>query len=473
MFMKSILVLLSTIFLTGCGGATKQDRTAPQQPNIIFIMADDLGYRHLGSYGQEKIETPHIDQLAAEGMSFTQSYAGATVCAPSRSVLMTGLHGGHTPVRGNTGGQPIADSDITVAEVLKKAGYATGGFGKWGLGDEGTTGHPLEQGFDEFVGYLHQVHAHFYYPYWLVDGHGKIMLPENEGRKQARYAHDVIVERAIEFIRKNKDRPFFCYLPVTIPHVELAVPESSLEQYKGRWPETPGAQEKRAGYIVSSTPKATYAAMVSHLDRDVGRIAALVKELGIDERTIIIFTSDNGGQGGADVQEEFFKANGELRGFKGSMYEGGLRVPMIVRWPERIRPGAVTEHITHFTDMMPTFAKFAGASVPSPTNGISFVPTLLGQGKQEQHDFLYWELVGNDGVIRRRGARMGEWKLAQQNISEPPELYNLESDLGETTDLATKHPEIVKKIEARIEAERTEATSYYPDKRVGIDDYVR
>ncbi|MCZ6514873.1 MAG: arylsulfatase, partial [Acidobacteria bacterium] len=351
---KLVGLSLFLFLVAGCGGATQQDRSA-ERPNIIFIMADDLGYGHLGSYGQEKIATPHIDQLAAEGMRFTQSYAGATVCAPSRSVLMTGLHGGRSPVRGNLGGQPLHDEDITLAEILKQAGYQTGGFGKWGLGVEGTSGHPLDQGFDEFVGYLHQVHAHFYYPYWLTDGHGTLLLPENEGRKQARYAHDVIAERALEFIRKNKDQPFFCYLPVTIPHVELAVPESSLEQYQGRWPETPGAEEKRPGYIVSQTPKATYAAMVSHLDRDVGRIAALVKELGIDQRTLIIFTSDNGGQSGVDVQEEFFQANGELRGYKGSMYEGGLRVPMIARWPGRIRPGAVSDHITHFADMMPTF----------------------------------------------------------------------------------------------------------------------
>ncbi|MCP5116904.1 MAG: sulfatase-like hydrolase/transferase, partial [bacterium] len=307
-------------------------------------MADDLGYNHLGVYGQQKIETPHIDLLASEGMRFMQAYAGSTVCAPSRSVLMSGMHGGHTPIRRNGGGSSLAPDDITIAEVLKQAGYATGGYGKWGLGLVGSPGHPNKQGFDEFVGYLHQVHAHFFYPYWLTDNEGKLMLPENEGRKREKYSHDVIVGRAMDFIRANKDQPFFCYMPVTIPHVELAVPDESLEQYLGKWEETPGFQEKRKGYIVSETPKATFAAMVSHLDRDVGSIVDLVEELGIAENTVIIFTSDNGAQSRYDVNEEFFNASGPLRGYKGAMYEGGLRVPLIVRWPGKIAPGSVTEH---------------------------------------------------------------------------------------------------------------------------------
>ncbi len=461
---------LLAIAAVSCGA---QAPKAAAQTNIIFIMADDLGYGHLGVYGQEKILTPNIDQLAAEGMRFTQAYAGATVCAPSRSVLMTGLHGGHTPIRRNGGGAALKPDDITIAEVLKKAGYATGGFGKWGLGVEGSTGHPNEQGFDEFVGYLHQVHAHFYYPFWLTENHGKLMLPENEGRKRVRYSHDVIMNRALDFIRRNKDRPFFCYLPVTIPHVELAVPEESLWQYLGRWKETPGHQEKRPGYIVSETPKATFAAMVSHLDRDIGRIRALIEELGLDDNTVIIFTSDNGAQSRFDVQEEFFHASGPLRGYKASMYEGGLRVPLIIRWPGKVAPGTVSDLQTYFPDWMPTLAEVAGTVAPA-NDGVSLVPTLCGHSeKQEHHEWLYWEIVDREGNPRMRAARHGDWKFVQNKRSEPVELYNLAEDLGEQRNLAAEHPELVKEFEAWYAENRTPGRTWPEGRKVGVDDYVK
>ena len=446
-------------------------------PNIIYIMADDLGYGHLGVYGQEKILTPHIDQLAAEGMRFTQAYAGSTVCAPSRSVLMTGLHGGHTPIRRNGGGASLEAGDVTIAEVLKQAGYATGGYGKWGLGTEGSPGHPNEQGFDEWVGYLHQVHAHFYYPYWLTENHGQLMLPENEGRQRGRYSHDVIFERALEFIRANKKGPFFCYLPVTIPHVEIAAPKEALAQYLGKWEETPGFQEQRRGYLVSETPKAEFAAMISHLDRGVGRVVALVQELGIEDNTVIIFVSDNGAQSKHDVNEEFFKASGPLRGYKGSMYEGGLRVPLIVRWPGKVAAGAVSDHVTYFPDMMPTLAELAGVPTPDGIDGISFVPTILGEATvgrpQQKHEWLYWELVDQAGEPTSRGARQGDWKFVQNNMAQPVELYNLANDLAEQTNLAAEHPELVESFEAFYANNRTPARTWQDVAPVTVDDYVR
>ena len=463
--MKIGTLLSAAVFLSAAAEA--------RPPNIVYIMADDLGYGHLKAYGGAKIETPHIDRLAAEGMRFTQAYAGSTVCAPSRSVLMTGLHGGHTPVRGNLGDAHISDEDVTIAEVLQQAGYATGAYGKWGLGLQDSPGNPLRQGFDDFLGYLHQVHAHFFYPYWLTFNYGRMMLPWNEGGKRGQYSHDVLMERARHFIRKHKDRPFFCYLPVTIPHVELAVPNESLQRYFGRWPEIPGFQEKREGYIVSPTPKATYAAMVSRLDRDVGRILALLQELGLDRDTVVIFNSDNGAQTGHDVNEVFFEASGPLRGFKGSMYEGGLRIPQIVRWPGKIEAGAVTDHVTYFPDMMPTLAELAEAGGLPPTDGISFAPELLG-GEQKEHEWLYWELIGGaEREIVRRGARKGRWKFVQNDMSKPVRLFDLQADLGETTDLAGSRREIVEEFESWFQANRTEPRKQPARSAVSYRDYVR
>lgn len=444
--------------LQGCAGTGQLTRAQGKQPNIIFIMADDLGYAHLGCYGQKIIQTPNIDRLAAEGMKFTQVYAGCSVCAPCRSVLMTGLHMGHTSVRENDGGTPLLPEDITIAEVLKKAGYTTGGFGKWGVGDAGTDGMATKQGFDEFFGYYHQVHAHYYYPEYLWDSDKKLPLVgnENDGRKQ--YAHDLIVESALAFIHSNKDRPFFCYLPVTIPHTELLVPDEAMRKYEGKFDEPTPWVDKRRHYADQPKPRTAFAAMVTHLDTGVGQVMAMLKKLKIDDNTIVFFTSDNGGQAGGGVGAEFFEANKPLRGYKGSMYEGGLRVPMIARWPNHIKPGSLSEHISYFPDMMPTLAELADANqhLPPKTDGISIVPALLGEDtagrKQQQHKFLYWELGGEGRLIQ--AVRMGKYKAVRPKAGAELELYDLSTDIGETKNIAARHGKIMAKIKTYLKTAR-------------------
>ena len=447
------------------------DAADSRRPNIIFIMADDLGYGELGCYGQKKIRTPHIDKLAAEGMRFTQCYAGSNVCAPSRSVLMTGLHTGHTPVRANGLGKYLHDGDVTTAEVLKRAGYATGGFGKWGLGDIDTPGRPTAQGFDRFFGQLQQVHAHFYYPYWVWSDDTKFFLPENEGRKRSRYVHDEIHAQALQFIRDNRDRPFFCYLPYIIPHVELVAPEDSLAPYRGKFPEEP-LPDPRKGYIGADEPYATFAGMVSRLDGHVGQIMALLAELDIDDNTIVFFTSDNGGQGGAWTRmTDFFDGNKPLRGYKGEFYEGGIRVPLIARWPGKVAAGSQTDHLCTFWDVMPTLSDLAGAETPANIDGVSFAPTLLGEGKQREHEYLYWEY--RYGNRMTHAVRIGEWKAVQPR-SGALELYNLHSDIGETTDLAAERPEVVERAKQVIAQAHAEEREYpYNGPRLTVDDYVR
>jgi len=464
---KVILLVVSCVFVPATSVTVAAEPAGQPRPNIVFIMADDLGYAHLGCYGQTKIKTPHIDRLAAEGMRFTQVYAGNNVCAPCRCVLMTGRHMGHTPVRGNSGGIPMRDADTTVAEVLKKAGYATGGFGKWGLGDAGSPGVAHRQGFDEFFGYYDQVHAHSYYPPYLWHNERKYPLPGNSGRasdgltgqKRGQYSHDEITSKALAFIRRHRDRPLFCYVPSTIPHTELLVPEDSMRQYAGKWPEPNPYVTERKHYSDQLRPRAAFAAMVNRLDREVGRIMDLLEELELDEKTVIFFTSDNGGQGGGGPDPEFFQANGPLRGYKGSMYEGGLRVPMIARWPGRIRAGSVSHHVWYFADVMPTLAELAGADWPPQVDGISVVPTLLGKPGQRAHEFLYWERSGfdrNTGLIRPnslvQAVRMGDWKGIRKSPKAALEVYNLANDVGEATDVAGRRPEIVAKIEGIMAA---------------------
>lgn len=412
-------------------------------PNILLIVADDLGYGHLGCYGQELIRTPNLDRMAAEGIRFTQAYAGASVCAPSRSVLMTGLHTGHTPVRGNSGGIPLVPEDVTVAEVLKEAGYRTGLFGKWGLGEHGTTGVPYRQGFDEFFGWLHQIHAHFYYPEYLWQNDQKFFLEGNDGGS-GRYAHDEIVARAIDFIRKPEG-PFFAAVTFAIPHYELLVPEDSLAEYRGRFPETPYTGRGRpAGYPsdygAQATPKAAIAAMITRMDRSVGEILNVLGELGIDDRTVVLFSSDNGASDGPGAAD-FFDATGGLRGLKGTLYEGGIRVPLTARWNGTIQPGRVSDQPTYFADMMPTLAELARISSPSFVDGISIVPTLVGAAKagreQEPHQYLYWNNGGQEA------ARMGNWKMIAGEDIEGIEIYDLGADPAETRNLAPEHPELV------------------------------
>jgi arylsulfatase A-like enzyme len=445
-----------------------QSRKRP--PNIVWILADDLGYADLGCYGQQYIRTPNIDRLAAEGMRFTNAYSGCTVCAPSRNSLMTGYHTGHVTVRSNPGGVPIRATDVTAAQVLKSAGYSTGGFGKWGMGDIGTEGVPWQHGFDQFFGYLHQIHAHFYYPPYLWDNDRKFPLAGNENGKRTTYSHDAIAGRALDFIRSRKDGPFFCYVPFTIPHWELLVPEDSRAEYR-KLPEigpTPGGH-----YAAQEFPRAAYAGMVTRMDRDVGRIMALLKELRVDDNTIVFFTSDNGpvnpNQRGRDdgTNNDLFKSAGPFRGRKTTMYEGGIRVPMIARWPGRVAAGATSDLPWYFADFLPTAAELAGARAPSGLDGMSVVPALLGAKaagrEQPRHDFMYWELPtyeAKTGTFRpgapMQAVRMGEWKAVRPKLDAPLELYNLRRDVGETTNVAAENPKVMERIETYLKTARTE-----------------
>ena len=432
-----------------------------RKPNFIYIIVDDLGVYDLGCYGGKAIVTPNIDRLAAEGMRFTQAYAGCTVCAPSRSVLMTGLHGGHAPVRGNTGGVWIADEDVTIAEVLKPAGYTSGGYGKWGIADVGTPGVPEKQGFDDFFGYYHQIHAHDFYPEYLWRNGEKVELPDNRGfepgktgpvdtkagGQQRQFSQYLIVEEALKFIRANREQPFFCYLPWTPPHGRYEIPQDdpAWAMYKDReWP----AKAK------------VHAAYTSMVDRQVGRVMSLLKELGIDDNTVVFFCSDNGA---SDRFEGSLNSAGPLRGYKTKIYDGGLRTPLIARWPGKIAPGRTSDHVCYFPDVMPTLAELAGATAPSGIDGISLVPTLLDRGEQKPHDYLYWEWVGynwnskplNPDLLAQ-AMRVGDYKLVRETPKKPWELYDLAADPGESRDLAKEQPDRVAKMAKLIAEVRTE-----------------
>lgn len=450
-----------------------------QRPNIVFILADDLGYGDLGCYGQTKIRTPNIDRLAAQGMRFTQHYSGNAVCAPSRCVLMTGKHPGHAFIRDNRatkpeGQYPIPASTVTLAKLLKRLGYATGAFGKWGLGGPGSEGEPLKQGFDRFFGYNCQGVAHNYYPTYLWDNDRRVALNNPEfsayhrlpagvdptsrasyaGYSGKEYAPDLIMEQARRFVRENKDRPFFLYVPTTVPHLALQVPEDSLAEYLGKWPDPPYPGGR--GYLPHFAPRAAYAAMITRLDREVGRLVDLVRELGLDERTIFVFTSDNGPLydqlGGTD--SAFFRSAGPLRGFKGSLYEGGVREPMIIRWRSHIAAGTTCDRVTGFEDWLPTLLELAGAgaAIPRGIDGISFAPALRGQ-KQPERPFLYREFPSYGG---QQSVRVGDWVAVRQTLkprgkkAQPNlriELYDLEQDVGQQHDVAAQHPDIVARME--------------------------
>jgi arylsulfatase A-like enzyme len=429
--------LAGTLAAASLSGASKK-------PNIVYIMLDDEGTFDFGCYGQKKIQTPNADRLAAEGMKFNNAYSGAAVCAPARAVLMTGLHGGHAPVRANAGTIPITAGDVTIASVLKKAGYATGGFGKWGLGDAGTAGVPWQHGFDEFVGYLHQVHAHFYYPEFLWDNDRKLELPGNKNGAHGQYSADLIAERGLEFVRKHKDGPFFLYATGTLPHGNYEVPD--LGPYADKnWPEK---------YKI-------YAAMCTRADTHIGRLLALLKELKLEDNTVVILTSDNGAPGGEDHGYDFFRSNGDLRGTKGTVYEGGIRVPFLVRWPGRVKPGSVSQYPIAFCDIMPTLAEIADARPPSGIDGLSIVPELTG-GKQPKREFLYWEHNVYDQKTQKlredrllQAVRHGEWKGVRTKPGAPLELYNLRSDPSEQNNVAAEHPDVVATIEAYLKTART------------------
>lgn len=445
--------MLILFILTGCKKDKKEGVASSenQKPNIIYILADDLGYGDLGCYGQKKIKTPRLDQMSEEGMLFTDHYAGNTVCAPSRASLLTGLHQGHAPVRGNRN-NVLQDTDFTLAEMFRLSGYTTALIGKWGLGDVDTPGNPSKQGFDSYFGYLHQTRAHNYYTDYLIYNDEKIALNNKvvfaeEGYAKGigssaieknDYSHSIFIDSALAYLDKPKKKPFFLYLPLTIPHANnegkltaehgMEVPDQGI--YKNEtWPE---AEKSKA-------------AMISLLDADVGRILDKLQELYIDRNTLVIFTSDNGPHSEGGVNPDFFDSNGALRGYKRDLYEGGIRVPFIARWPGRIAAGTTSNLQTTFYDMLPTFADITGHELNVQTDGISFLPTLLSNSaQQKKHDYLYWEFAESD--YDAQAVRSGDWKLLYIFKTDLWELYNLSEDIGEEKNIISEHPEIAEKL---------------------------
>ncbi len=449
------LALCATSTLISCSGGNDNEI----HPNIVYILADDLGYGDLGCYGQQKFSTPNIDRLASQGMLFTQHYTGCTVSAPSRSALMTGLHTGHTPIRGNKGWKPegnwpLPGNSLTVAEILKEAGYTTGAFGKWGLGYIDTEGDPNSQGFDVFCGYNCQSLAHNYYPDHLWYNHDKLLLTENDSGKTGSYSADIIHKATLEFIEKNSGKPFFLFYPTTIPHAELFAKEKYMSVYRGIYlPEksyagvNSGPTFRQGAYGSQPEAHAAFAAMVKELDDYVGELMNKLTELGLDKNTIIFFASDNGPhlEGGADP--DYFNSNGDLKGYKRDMYEGGIRTPMIVKWPGKVKPGSKSDHISAFWDVLPTLAEIAGAEVQGEIDGISFLSTLTG-GKQAAHEYLFWEFHEQGGKM---AVRMDKWKAVKLNVDkgleEILELFDLSNDTGETRNVAQSNPDIVRRME--------------------------
>jgi arylsulfatase A len=449
------IILCASYAIASCA----QNNSKEQLPNIVYILADDLGYGDLSCYGQKKFSTPNIDRLANDGMLFTQHYTGCTVSAPSRSSLMTGLHTGHTPIRGNKGWKPegnwpLPAQSYTVPEMLKARGYATGGFGKWGLGYIDTEGDPNAQGFDEFYGYNCQSLAHNYYPDHLWHNHEKIILTGNDNGKTGEYSADLIHKASLDFIERNRNNRFFLYYATTIPHAELFAKEEYMKMFRGRFlPERSyqgadsGPDFRQGPYGSQPEAHAAFAAMVRELDDYVGELLEKLRELGIERNTIVIFASDYGPhlEGGADP--DYFDSNGNLKGYKRDMYEGGIRTPMLVRWPGKVKAGSKSDHISAFWDVMPTLAEISGAKIPDGVDGLSFLPALLGT-VQEQHEYLYWEFHEQGG---KTAARMGKWKAVKLKIDEVPqgntELYDLSQDPGESKNVALSNPEIARKME--------------------------
>ncbi len=441
----ALLFLALALSATEARGASR--------PNIIFILADDLGYGDLGCYGQQKIQTPRLDRMAQEGIRFAQCYAGSTVCAPSRSCLMTGQHTGHTRIRGNDR-IPLRPEDVTVAEVLKAAGYRTALIGKWGLGEPDTTGAPNKQGFDEFFGYTNQRHAHNYYPTFLWRNGEKVPLPnkvpkeDKEGAGLAAervvYSHDLFTREALAFLERNRDERFFLCLAYTLPHANNEAGKRGMEvpdpgPYGNTdWPE----------------PERNKASMITRLDRDVGQVLDKLKELNLDRNTIVFFTSDNGPHKEGGVAPAFFQSSGPLRGIKRDMYEGGIRVPMLVRWPGTIRAGEVSDKVWAFWDFLPTAAALAKTKAPDGLDGFSIRPTLLGRAQRKRHQFLYWEF--HEGGSKQ-AVRMRDWKAVHLSPDQPLALYNLARDPGEMTDVAAAHPRVVRRIREYLETARTES----------------
>jgi arylsulfatase A len=437
---------------------------APRKPNVILILADDLGYAELGCYGQKKIRTPNLDRMAAQGLRFTQFYAGSPVCAPSRCALMTGKHGGHAAIRDNRefkpeGQEPLPVGEVTVADLLRKQGYDTAAIGKWGLGPPGSEADPNKRGFDLFFGYNCQRHAHNHYPTYLWRNDKRVELEGNTGGATGKqYSHDLLEAEALKFIREHKDGPFFLYLPFTVPHVAIQAPDDDiLAMYKGKWDDP--AYDGKKGYQPHPSPRAGYAAMVTRLDRSVGRVLDLLRDLGLEDNTLVLFTSDNGPThdkvGGSD--SEFFESAGPLRGLKGSVYEGGIRVPCLARWPGRVKAGSVSDLPAYFPDLLPTFLDVAGAAdaVPKGLDGHSIAPELFGQAeKQKRHEYLFWEFAGYGG---QQAVRLGDWKGVRRDLQKGKaklQLYDLAADVGEKNDVADQHPDVVRRLEKILDTDR-------------------
>ena len=443
-FMQTAAAMLVVTTTVAVAAAEKGHEHA--RPNIIFILADDLGYADLGCYGQKRIATPNIDRLAAEGMRFTQCYAGAPSCAPSRCVLMTGLHTGHATVRGNRGQNaprhegeanrvPLNADEVTVATLLKRAGYATGITGKWGLGEPGSSGLPNDHGFDEWFGYLNQSNAHDYYPDYLWRNRDRQVIEANRGGERAAYSADLFSEFALDFIRKKQASPFFLYVATTIPHKNFEVPE--LGSYADEsWPDQAKA----------------YGAMVTRMDTHVGKMLDLLKELNLDRKTIVFFTSDNGS---AEAWQGVFDSCGPLRDKKFSLYEGGLRSPMIVRWPGKVPAGSVSETVWYFADFLPTAAALANTTVPNAVDGIDVTATLLDNSKKLPDRFLYWELPGGDSQPLRQAIRWKQWKAVRHDPKAELELFHLPSDIGEAHNVSAGHPEVVARVLDFLKTART------------------
>jgi arylsulfatase A len=469
--LKNLLPVALAVLLFSATVTSATAANATPRPNIVFLLADDLGYGDIGAFGQTKIRTPHLDRLAADGMKFTQHYAGHNVCAPSRCVLMTGKHPGHAYIRNNRGGigvpngpaegqEPVPAGELKLPLTLKKLGYTTGGFGKWGLGAVGSSGDPQKQGFDRFFGYNDQAHAHNFYPTYLWDNDRKVQLnnPEFNVHDPALlkpevtapevykkytgsdYSADLIAEKAREFLRENRNKPFFLYYPTTVPHLAYQVPEDSLAEYLGKFPEPSPAT---GNYMWHRAPRAAYAAMITRMDREIGKLLALIDEFGLRNNTIVIFTSDNGGTGPG---LEFFNSVAGLRGKKGNYYEGGFREPCIVRWSGTIKPGSTSDRVTGFEDWLPTLLELAGAATETPRgiDGISFAPTLRGQ-PQPERPFLYRESPAGGG---QQAVRVGTWKGIRPDVSGTAalELYDLAKDPKEEHNVAAQNPEVVARL---------------------------
>ena len=458
-----ILFILGGL-LSACEDSADSQRQAGSSPNIIYILVDDMGYGDLSCYGQQRLKTPHIDRLAREGLMFTQHYAGATVCAPSRASLLTGKQPGRSSVRGNQpGGQLLQDDEITLAEVLKTGGYSTAIIGKWGVGHPPPADDPMRNGFDHAYGYINMWHAHNFYPEFLYKNGQKVALPGNvtdmsfnypvdmpEGagvaKEKGTYVLYEFEKDAMQFIEAHQHSPFFLYLALNMPHANneagrflkdgMEVPDYGQFEQEN-WP----------------NPEKGFAQMIHLIDETVGKITHKVASLDLDDQTLIIFTSDNGPHQEGEHKVDFFDSNGKLRGMKRDLYEGGIRVPMIARWPGKIQPDSKTDLLSAFWDVLPTFCEIAGLDVPEGIDGISFLPTLTGKGKQEKHNYLYWEFYEQGG---KQAIREGNWKYVKLNVRDPEkavfaELYDLEADISETTNLAQQHPEVVIRLERQME----------------------